>query len=183
MKHLLASMLSVTLAGFLASPSKATEWGCEVLLCAASSNPSWHDVPACHPPMERLISAMKRPGFSWPTCPEGRAGKPGYEKYAECPAGWRPSTGDDGRGQGFSREQSQCARTVTTCKGGRSSSGFSSRSRTETTADGITRVFSRNNACVFTEFRQRPRRSDPYYFDIKDGATDRPDRFWFNLQK
>ncbi len=183
MKYLLASMIFVTFAGFVVSPSKANEWGCAVLLCAASSNPSWHGVPACHPPMEKLISAMKRPGFSWPTCPEGGADKPGYEKYAECPAGWTPTTGDDGRGQGFSREQSQCARKVTTCKGGRSSSGFSGRSRTEKTADGVTRVFSRNNACVFTEFRQRPRRSDPYYFDIRGGATDRSDRFWFNLQK
>lgn len=183
MKYLLTSMLSVTVASFLVSPCKADEWGCEVLLCAASSNPSWHGIPACHPPMEKLISAMKRPGFSWPTCPEGGAGKPGYEKYAECPAGWTPTTGADVRDHGFSREHSQCARKVTTCKGERSPSGFSSRSRNETTVDGITRVYSRNNACVFMEFKLRPRRSDPYYFDIKDGATDRSDRFWFNLQK
>ena len=49
---------------------EASEWGCEVLLCASSSNPSWRGVPACHPPMNRLISAMKKPGFDWPTCHE-----------------------------------------------------------------------------------------------------------------
>ena len=50
----------------LPAPAAASEWGCEVLLCASSSNPSWRGVPACHPPMTRLISAMKKPGFHWP---------------------------------------------------------------------------------------------------------------------
>lgn len=52
---------------------EASEWGCEVLLCASSSNPSWRGVPACRPPMYRLISAMKGWGFSWPTMAVVRA--------------------------------------------------------------------------------------------------------------
>ncbi len=33
------------------------DWGCQVLLCAASSAPSWHQVPYCVPPMMKLITA------------------------------------------------------------------------------------------------------------------------------
>ena len=62
-------------AAALPAPAAASEWGCEVLLCASSSNPSWRGVPACHPPMNRLISAMKKPGFDWPTCPEAGTGR------------------------------------------------------------------------------------------------------------
>lgn len=37
--------------------ASASEWGCEVLLCAASSNRSWQSIASCRPPMEKLISA------------------------------------------------------------------------------------------------------------------------------
>ena len=50
MKFILASMLSIPFAFYFTSPSQASDWGCEVLLCAASSNPSWHDVASCRPP-------------------------------------------------------------------------------------------------------------------------------------
>lgn len=76
-------------AAVLPAPAAASEWGCEVLLCASSSNPSWRGVSACHPPMNRLISAMKKPGFDWPTCPEAGTGSPGHERYADCPEGYR----------------------------------------------------------------------------------------------
>lgn len=183
MKYVLLLILSVAFPSLLSIPVKASEWGCEVLLCAASSSPSWRGVDTCHPPMERLISAMKKPGFSWPTCPEGGAGRPGYEKYAECPTGWAPAAADDVRGQRFSQEQSRCARRVTTCERGYSYSGFSHDSRTETDADGVTRVFSGNNSCLYMEYKRRPLRSDPYYFDIKDEITGLPSRFWFSLQR
>ena len=77
----------VLTAAALPAPATASEWGCEVLLCASSSNPSWRGVSACHPPMNRLISAMKKPGFDWPTCPEAGTGSPGHERYADCPEG------------------------------------------------------------------------------------------------
>lgn len=134
----------------------ASEWGCEVLLCASSSNPSWRGVPACHPPMHRLISAMREPGFSWPTCPEAGAGKPGYEVYDECPAGWRVGRSDnDHKGRG---EPNLCIQTITMCRG---------RVRDE---------------CQQTVSMPRPLRNDPYYFDITDtdGITT---RHWFNLRK
>lgn len=73
MKRWIAALGLAAAGSAFSGSGTASEWGCEVLLCASSSNPSWRGVPACHLPMYRLISAMKRPGFSWPTCPEGGA--------------------------------------------------------------------------------------------------------------
>lgn len=120
-------VLLPVLAQFLvATPDNASDWGCEVLLCAASNNPSWQAVPSCRPPMERLISEMSRPGFSWPTCPEGGSGKPGYDRYENCPAGWTPSTGlNDSGPRGVGSDLSQCTRRVDLCASGRGLRGNS----------------------------------------------------------
>lgn len=73
----IAIVLSTTAWVSLPDRTEASEWGCKVLLCASSSNPGWRGVPACHPPMYRLISAMKGWGFSWPPCPKlGLANRP-----------------------------------------------------------------------------------------------------------
>ncbi|KJF70248.1 hypothetical protein [Agrobacterium arsenijevicii] len=182
MKYLLALIASLAFAGLAAKSVEASEWGCEVLLCAASSNPSWRGVESCHPPMERLISAMKKPGFSWPTCPEGGAGAPGYERYAECSAGWTPTAGDDQRSN-LARDQSRCMRAINQCRGGKRFFRSLDGGQRQTTADGVTRVFSGTNSCSYTEYKARPLRSDPYYFDIKDGAVAQSSRFWFNLER
>lgn len=136
---------------------KASEWGCEVLLCASSSNPSWRDIPACHPPMYRLISAMRGWGFSWPTCPEAGTGKPGYERYSECPTGWSVGYSNPDHGGG---RADLCVQVRNTCP-----SGFGGR-----------------EDCQQTITMPRPLREDPYHFDIRDdagGAT----RHWFNLRR
>jgi hypothetical protein len=182
-KHLVSLLLSITFFSFFSHAARSSEWGCEVLLCAASSNPSWHGVETCHAPMEKLISAMKKPGFSWPICPEGGAGEPGYEKYGQCPTGWAPTAGEGRRDQDFSRERSRCMRKGVTCKGGHSFSHFSGDGRTESTAHGATRVYFGNSSCVYTEYKPRALRSEPYYFEIIDEATGQPNRFWFNLRK
>src|SRR6478735_5267175 len=91
--------VSATVSG---APATASDWGCEVLLCAASSNPSWRGVASCHPPMKRLISAMKKPGFDWPTCPAAGTGSPGFERYAACPKGYQVGSRQDRNG--FGRE-------------------------------------------------------------------------------
>ncbi|NEJ83261.1 hypothetical protein GR268_43065, partial [Rhizobium leguminosarum] len=85
----MVATLTAAALGALAGGAKAEDasWGCQVLLCAASQNPSWHGVPYCVPPMTKLIAAMKEPGFSWPICHEANAGKPGRESYEDCPAG------------------------------------------------------------------------------------------------
>jgi hypothetical protein len=77
-----AGFISVNARGWDATPP-----------CAASNNPSWQSLLSCHPPMYKLI-ACKFKTFGacpWPTCPEGRTGEPGYEKFEVCPEGWRPA--------------------------------------------------------------------------------------------
>jgi hypothetical protein len=153
----IATILSVVT--WVSSPDRsvASEWGCEVLLCASSSNPSWRGVPACHPPMNRLISAMGKGGFSWPTCREAGTGKPGYEAYDECPAGWSNASSDHDHGRA---EGDLCVQVRNTCP-----SGFSGR-------DG----------CQETVTMPRPLREDPYYFDIPDDDGN-VRRHWLNLRR
>lgn len=135
-------------------PAQAGEWGCEVLLCASSSNPSWHAVPACRPPMDRLIAAMSNWDFSWPTCPEAGTGKPGYERYGDCPAGWTVGYSQGGHaGRG---EPDLCIKKSGAC--------------------------SARNGCDSAVSMARPLREHPYYFDISsgDGSTS---RHWFDLRR
>jgi hypothetical protein len=152
----IAMILSATVWSSLGDRAEASEWGCEVLLCASSSNPSWRGVPACHPPMNRLISAMGKWGFSWPTCLEAGTGKPGYETYEECPAGWSvgPSSQDHGGGQ-----SDVCVQVRNTCP-----SDFG------------------RDGCQETVTMARPLREDPYYFDIRHD-NGRLTRQWFNLRR
>jgi hypothetical protein len=107
--------------------------------------------------MYRLISAMKGWGFSWPTCPEAGTGKPGYEAYDDCPAGWNVGSSDQDHGDG---NGDLCIQVRNTCH-----SGYGGR-------DG----------CRETATMPRPLREDPYYFDIRadDGNVN---RHWFNLRR
>lgn len=179
--RLVLSLLSVMMFSLPLSSVEASEWGCEVLLCAASDNPSWHGVEACHPPMERLISAMELPRFSWPTCPEGGAGKPGYERYASCPAGWMPTQGDQDFDHGRPGELSRCTRTVNSCKA-RTFQRYQHDDRTEVTKDGITRVYSGSSSCEYREYTARPLRDQPYYFDIESSQGGATQRHYFDLR-
>jgi hypothetical protein len=138
---------------------RASEWGCQVLLCASASNPSWRAVPACHPPMQRLISAMSDWGFTWPTCPEAGTGKPGYERYAECPAGW--SVGYNASDYGTRGEPNRCVQVSDACRSRRG---------------------SRQDDCRQTDSMVRPLREAPYYFDIRDKKGP-VTRHWFSLQE
>lgn len=152
-------------AAISAAPATASEWGCEVLLCAASSNPSWRGVPSCHPPMTRLISAMKKPGFDWPTCPEAGTGSPGFERYAACPEGYRVGSSSDR--DGFGREENLCIRTVNMCQGKTHGLYHSDRQRN----------------CMQTVSISRPLRSEPYFFDIKNDTSGQTERHWFELHR
>lgn len=157
-------MLGIVAATSVYSGSAtASEWGCEVLLCASSSNPSWRGVPACHPPMNRLISAMRRPGFSWPTCPEAGTGRPGYEQFEDCPDGWAEADDPNSDRRGVAK--SNCMRTINVCGGGPKVH------------------FGRNGGgCKRTEHMARRSRSDPYYFDIRDKTEGAASRHWFRLR-
>ncbi len=160
-----------------ALPANAEDasWGCQVLLCAASQNPSWHGVPYCVPPMTELIAAMKEPGFSWPICHEANAGKPGHETYDDCPTGTNlgySSQGDNG----WRGEPDQCIKTVDVCR-----SPGQRASETNQSNVVIRRSFGdRSDSCVRQIAMPRPRRAEAYYFDIPNEQGVKQ-RFWFNL--
>ena len=149
----------------LAAPAGAGEWGCEVLLCASSANPSWRGVSTCHPPMTRLLSAMEKPGFKWPTCPEAGTGSPGFERYGECPEGYRIGSSTDRTGSASKGDL--CVRTVNRCQG---------KGRGIHSSGG-------QGDCIQTVSISRPLRSEPYFFDIKNDTSGQTERQWFSLQK
>lgn len=175
MVMLLATGLIGSLSAMSAKAQDA-DWGCQVLLCAASKNPSWHGVPYCVPPMRKLIDAMSRPGFSWPICQEAKAGKPGHEDYEDCPAGTTVGYSSR-RGDISSRsEPDQCIETVNICRPSGQRNG-------STRLGGLT--INRNlggdgDSCTKQIATPRPRRADPYYFDIPNDEGVK-ERFWFNL--
>ncbi|WP_244482111.1 hypothetical protein [Rhizobium sp. Root1204] len=152
MNAVIGVLLSVS-ASVFAFPATASEWGCEVLLCAASSNPSWRGVAYCHPPMKRLITEMKKPDCDWPTCPAAGTGSPGFERYAACPKGYQVGRRQDRNG--FGREQNLCIRTVNMCQG-RTHGLYNS---------------DRQQGCIQTVSISRPLKSEPYFFDIKNETS------------
>ncbi|ENN83827.1 hypothetical protein RHSP_41328 (plasmid) [Rhizobium freirei PRF 81] len=156
---------ALSIGGTFSTPAPASaadaEWGCQVLLCAASTNPSWHGVPYCVPPMVKLITAMAEPHFSWPICSGAGTGAPGYEKYADCPAGYTIGYTWSGGDNSSRSEPNLCVKTDNRCGSG-SSSGHN------------------GDSCAETVSLPRPVRGQPYYFDIRQssGGTQ---RFWFDL--
>ena len=160
------ALVGVLLAtGAFATSAAGSEWGCEVLLCASSSNPSWRGVPACFPPMNRLMSAMKNPGFKWPVCPEAGTGAPGFEQYAECPEGYQ--VGSRGGRNSFAGEGDLCVKTVDVCQGDAHDLYNSDRQR----------------SCIKTVSISRPLRSEPYFFDIMNDTSGQAERHWFGLNR
>jgi len=177
-----SALIVICIVSSPAAPGYASEWGCEVLLCAASDNPTWQKVQSCRPPMERLISAMKLPGFSWPTCPEGGAGKPGYDEFDACPSGWLPSAWEQGGDRTQSQKLSACSRVVDQCDG-RFLSNTGMDGGSVTVDENVTRVYAFAETCRYTEFSARPLRDKPYYFDIHDDNSGAETRHFFSLQK
>lgn len=142
---------------------QASEWGCEVLLCAASSNPSWQGVPFCHAPMYKLIACRSKTfgACSWPQCTQAGTGAPGYQAYNACPAGWAPSASNSNE-NGIGNALDQCSRSV----------------NNPTCLSGV-------NDCdqYKTETMSRPRKANPYFFKIKDDTSGKVGTHWFNLTK
>ncbi|WP_029875126.1 hypothetical protein [Rhizobium leguminosarum] len=174
---ILVATLIGTALGTPVGGAKAEDasWGCQVLLCAASKNPSWHGVAYCVPPMTRLIAAMKDPGFSWPICHEAKAGKPGRENYEDCPAGTTVGYSSQGDG-GWRGEADQCIKTVDVCR-----SPMERNAHTRQSGMTIERSFGNgHDGCIQQVATPRPRRADPYFFDIPNDQGMK-ERFWFNL--
>lgn len=174
----IASAAMVTMA----SQAKAADasWGCQVLLCAASETPSWHGVPYCVPPMQKLIAAMSLPGFSWPICKEGNAGKPGLEPYESCPEGWSATSSDASSGHGSNSVQNICTRSLGEC-GSRVA-----RYAAKASGDGVVtkEVYAdsghNGSSCQLIQTQERKLRTKPYYFDIPNSKGVKQ-RFWFDL--
>ncbi len=137
------------------------DWGCQVLLCAASSAPSWHQVPYCVPPMMKLITAMARPHYSWPLCHGAGTEAPGFERYEACPTGFSIGYSSQGSDHNWNREPDVCIKRVDRC-----SRGFN---------------YERNE-CIETVTQPRPLRAKPYFFDIRQ-SSGKAERFWFDLNE
>ncbi|MGO4642422.1 hypothetical protein AB4Z43_28695 [Mesorhizobium sp. 2RAF45] len=105
LKFLLGGAVAIAGAAALPSQSKASEWGCQVLLCLSGD---WQGTPSCHPPIYKLIAAMEAPGFDWPTCPQANSSAARFEKYADCPPGWQAVGGNDSDRPGMGQERNIC---------------------------------------------------------------------------
>ncbi|CAM5287534.1 hypothetical protein ATER59S_00487 [Aquamicrobium terrae] len=157
-------------------------FGCKILLCVASQNPSWQGVPYCVPPVLKLLAIRKvHPGY-WPSCPEAGTHKPGYVQYEDCPAGTSPTTINRESGHsGNMNSTPACAklRHVACSSLNNRNSRLGNSSNYQMNAQ-IHRV---GDVCSMTEIIPRPQRKDPYYFDIRDNATGRVARYYFNLRR
>lgn len=157
---------SLTLIALMLTPAapqaQDVSFGCQVLLCAASRNPSWRGVPYCMPVMQRLFQQLRR-GGSWPTCPEGQVGRPGYEPFEPCPSPAVPAT------QGGSED-------------GGLRLGDPSGDLCAVRIESLRLCSSERGGCdVRYELSPRPRRAEPWYVDI--GTAEGATRFWFNLER
>ncbi|WP_315929022.1 hypothetical protein [Mesorhizobium sp. SP-1A] len=155
-------------------------FGCKILLCVASQNPSWQGVSYCVPPVLNLLAIRKvHPGY-WPSCPEAGTGKPGYAEYEDCPAGTTPTTINRESGHGSNmRGTPACAKPVQTA----CSKLYNRDHRVGNSNYQQNAEFQRvGNACTTTEIIPRTRRKDPYYFDIRNKGIGSVARYYFNLR-
>ena len=167
---LILVLLTAVPAGHAASAQERGPWGCEVLLCAASSNPNWQNVPYCIKPMVDLIRHLSR-GGQWPGCPGGNA-QLGYDPYAQCREGYDPvvrqeTYGSEG-GQSRTVHMCQSRDPVRICY-----DDFSNQK------DGELRPPSR---VCYDDYRRyhRPPNPNPYHYDIRNEAG-MVERHSFNL--
>ncbi|BAV52966.1 Uncharacterized protein MLTONO_p0496 (plasmid) [Mesorhizobium loti] len=105
LKFLLVGAVAIMGAAALPSQSKASEWGCQVLLCLSGD---WQGTPSCHPPIYKLIAAMEAPGFDWPTCPQANSSAARFEKYEDCPSGWQAVGSSESDRPGSGQERNIC---------------------------------------------------------------------------
>lgn len=159
--------IAATAVSLPASAWAEDEFGCKVLLCAASENPSWSGVPYCVPVMAKLYSMMQAWSFTWPVCTAAGTGGPGYEPYDNCPEGWQASVIGPGSSSGV------------LSVGGHGSGQHVCQRYTQSffgcIDDNRSSVISGNSSCLQTI--PRPLRADPYYFDIPNHK-----RVYFNVR-
>ncbi|WP_147307466.1 hypothetical protein [Mesorhizobium denitrificans] len=155
-------------------------FGCKILLCVASQNPSWQGVSYCVPPVLKLLAIRKvHPGY-WPSCPEAGTHKPGYAEFEDCPAGTTPTTINRASDHGGStRGTPACAKPVQAACSSLYNRNDRLGSNSYRDNAGSQRV---GDACTTTEIIPRPRRRNPYYFDIRNEGAANFKRVYFNLR-
>ncbi|TIV60198.1 hypothetical protein [Mesorhizobium sp.] len=175
-----AALIAIgTIWGPEAAEAQDASWGCQVLLCAASQNPSWHGVSYCVPPMTKLISEMAKPGFNWPICKEGKAGKPGFERFENCPEGYKPASDNNDRRSGSNGVANRCEKVVNVCRNPKGrQTGLNYRDVQYRQIGGG----DHGNTCTQVVSIARPMRKDPYFFDISNDQGAKQ-RVWFNLDR
>jgi hypothetical protein len=167
MRHLFLATCIFTTTAMVPAAHADAEFGCKVLLCAASENPSWRGVPYCVPVMAKLYSMMNAWSFTWPVCSSAGTGGPGYEPYEDCPDGWQANVINTGSSSGVvpvggnNNGQHVCQKFTTSFFGCNS--------------DNRSASFSGHQSCLQTI--PRPLRVDPYYFDIPEHK-----RVYFNVR-
>lgn len=194
LKFLFLGAAAVASSISLPSKSRASEWGCQVLLCLSGD---WHGTPSCHLPIYELIAAMDKPGFHWPTCPQANSSGARFELYEDCPEGWTafsPAAGEHGQ----RHEASMCRSKSVAIVSSRIRSGYGgsrvdrdNSDRTATVKIGdkvvqahVTRVSDGGHGNRSTTYYEisRPKRTKPYYIEYYD-ANGVCQRSWFDLNR
>lgn len=94
MKKIRRAAFALSSLLLLSPAAKASDWGCQVLLCL--SNPAGPmAVAACVPPITKLWAALRKPKPDpFPTCDEAKSSshgdsfaRQGYGYFNQCPAG------------------------------------------------------------------------------------------------
>lgn len=159
-KSVMIGMALLGLVPMRAANAQDASFGCKVLLCAASTAPSWSGIPYCVPVMHDLFRRLAH-GGGWPSCSEGNASGLRYEPYEPCPAGMTPAQGG-----------SEGSGGVTPAANGSLCVDFSKPRQV---------CFGGDGGCS-TEYptTSRALRSDPYFVDIS--TANGAQRFYFSLQ-
>lgn len=172
----LAAGLMLVAPATLPVRAQDAPWGCQVLLCAAATTPSWSGIPYCVPPMTALFQQLAR-GGGWPSCPEGgETSGLGYQPFKPCAApdvniNYQPEV-DGSQGMIISAGVFQADPNGAYCGNpdlASYSTGFD---------NGMGTFTSQPIAQQLTHAVANP---EPYYVDITPtGAA--PTRFYFSLQ-
>jgi hypothetical protein len=194
LKYLLVGAAAVVGATCLPVESRASEWGCQVLLCLSGD---WQGTPSCHPPINKLIAAMKAPGFNWPTCSQANSSAAIFDRYADCPAGWQAISRNDSDRPGLREDANLCRvrsdkltlpTASTAVRLGHYHGARSQQAQVEidgklVPAEVRTSGSDRGSflGSSFTEYTiSRPLREKPWYIEYDDANGIRQ-KSWFNL--
>lgn len=183
-KLVLAGAVASASCTSLPSVTYASEWGCQVLLCLSGD---WQGTPSCHPPIEKLIAAMKRPGFSWPTCPQANSGAAKYQRYEDCASGF---TATDTISDRDTNTKALCvAKVPYTGKNSKTVAALGIENGMLTTPTGKTVAVSRENIMSGSHGDRinsveysysKELKEKPWYIEYSDAKGQRQ-RTWFNL--